>query len=322
MAADYYKQHGVINNKEAVRLRNLALAQGTDVVLFDPVQDEVWARTSLANQNRSSDYFDYFFTGQDVRVHVAEIPENDKKFGHLPIAQIGYNVEQEKQPIYGFWDYTHTAVMRGTRIISGAFSIYTKYPNYMMDVLSVAAANRANKTLIDTYGYPQPLTEDDKLIEQYWGRSLFDPGITAQGGKHIFSSHPPFSLVLNFGLQPMSVPLEGSYEEYKNWYVKQYGDGQNSTFTDMNHRLVNPDPSVYENRIVLDGIELKSMQMAVGPEGQAITETYSFFARDIIVPTIPNEAKLVAPTAGLPSTPSIGGTTLNATGPAKPTDVL
>jgi hypothetical protein len=285
MPADYYRKHRPISNAEASRLRELAVRGGQNIVLVDPVEDEKWAR-QWRDVKRPSDYFEYFFSGQDIRVRVAEIPENDTRFGDIPIAQLQFQVEQEKQPIYGFWDYTYSAVMRGTRLVSGQFAIFTKYPNYMMDLLSQAATNRASGTQIDNYGYTPGLTEDDKQIEQYWGRNLFDAGIQAQAGRHMFSVHPPFSLVIQYGLQPMSVPKEGT-TAYEQWYVDYYESRENEMFTDINHRLLkDSDPSL-ENRLILDGVELRACSRQYMGDGAPLGEVYSFFARDIIVPTPP-----------------------------------
>lgn len=285
MPADYYRQHRVISNTDASRLRELAVRNGRNIALVDPVEDEKWAR-AWRDVKRPSDYFEYFFSGQDIKVRVAEIPENDTRFGDLPIFNLVLQVEQEKQPIYGFWDYTFSAVMRGTRLVSGQIAVFTKYPNFMMELLSQAATNRAAATQADSYGYPTGLTEDDKQIEQYWGRNLFDPGVTAQQGRHIFSVHPPFSLVVQYGLQPMSVPKDTSTSEYEQWYVDYYQSREGDMMTDLNHRLVDSDPT-YENRLIVDNIELKSCMRQFAGDGSPMIEVYQFFARDVIVPSPP-----------------------------------
>ena len=134
--------------------------------------------------------------------------------------------------------------MRGTRLVSGQIAIFTKYPNYMMELLSQAAANRADATQIDNYNYPMGLTEDDKAIEQYWGRNLFDAGIQAQSGRHLHSVHPPFSLVVQYGLQPMSVPSEAN-TAYEQWYVDYYQNRQNE---------MNP---FHKSSLIADGSSLR-----------------------------------------------------------------
>lgn len=308
MPADYYRKHKPISNAEASRLRELAVRGGQNIVLVDPVEDEKWAR-SWRDVKRPSDYFEYFFSGQDIRVRVAEIPENDTRFGDIPIYQLALQVEQEKQPIYGFWDYTYSAVMRGTRLVSGQLAIVTKYPNYMMDLLSQAATNRAAATQIDNYGYPVGLTEDDKLVEQYWGRNLFDAGIAAQAGKHLFSVHPPFSLVVQYGLQPMSVPKDGNTTPYEQWYVDYYQNRQNEMMTDVSHRLVESDPT-FENRLIIDSIELKSCMRQITGDGAPMIEAYQFFARDIVVPAPPKTNSSVgdqAKTQVSPPSPMLSG---------------
>lgn len=282
--SDYFRKNRVVSSVDAARIRSLAVRNGQNVSLVDPVQDETWAYMSV-DKNRPSNYFDYYFTGQDIKVRVAEIPETDTEFGEMPIIQLSLNIEQEKQPIYGYWDYTFSAVMRGTRLVSGAFAIATKYPDYMKDLLAKAAKNRSNNQRIDSYNYPQPLTEDDKNIEQYWGRSIYDPGVYAQLGEHIFSSHPPFSMVVAYNYQTTSLPLDKSASSHwQDYYTTLYNDPKNNLATDENNRITDSDPNAHQNRFVIDNIELKSCQRDFSPDGSVCMETYAFFARDVIVP--------------------------------------
>jgi hypothetical protein len=277
--SDYVRKNRVVSQAEASSLRELAIRQGRDIVLSDPVDDEIWAR-GLRQKSRPSNYFDYYFTGQDIKVRVAEVPETDPQFGDLPLLNFAFNIEQEKQPVYGYWDYTYAAVMRGTRLISGAFSIATKYPDFMKDLLATAASNRANKNLVDALGYSRALTSDDKNIEQWWGTNMMDPGLGA-GGRNLFSSHPPFNFIIIYGVQPVSVP--GDVNGYQQFYNAHYANSDNVILTDENHRLVESDPS-FNNRIIIDAVELKSCQQSYTPDGALCMETYSFFARDAVVP--------------------------------------
>jgi hypothetical protein len=276
--SDYSRKNRVVSQVEASGLRDLAIRQGRDIVLTDPVQDEIWARSSRAGVHPSS-YFDYFFTGQDIQVRFAELPDVD-----LPLMQLGFNIEQEKQPVYGYWDYTYAAVMRGTRLVSGSFEIATTYPDYLKDRIAEAAANRSQKNQVDNQSYHRALTQDDKLIEQYWGNNLLDAGMGASG-QHVFSVHPPFNLIIIYGVQPVSVPDDAT--NYQSFYSNHYNDRENVMMTDDNHRLVESDP-LYQNRIIIDAVEIKSCHQAYTTDGAQCSEIYSFFARDAIVPPLPS----------------------------------
>lgn len=278
-ASDYFKQLTTVTPQEAAASRLRSAATGQNIVMSDPVVDQTWARWSIASK-RPSNYFDYFFAGEDIRVRVAEIPEGDKDFGDLPIIQLGFNIEQEKTPIYGFWSYTYDGMMRGTRIVTGGFSIATKYPNYMTEVLAKAAFNRANKTLIDHY--PRNVTNDDANIDQYWGKHT-DPVINSVGGQHMFSVHPPFSLIVIYNVETTAIPTGSEFTQY---YVDYYDETQNALMTDHNQRIVESSPD-FENRIIVDAVELKGCERNFIPNGQLCVETYSFIARDVLVPPKP-----------------------------------
>jgi hypothetical protein len=298
MASDYVGG-GVVSRKEAYELRQHALRRGGNISLIDPVTDTVWARyASDGTTKRPSNYFDYYFTGQDIKVRIAEIPESDKEFGFLPIAALAANIEQEKQPIFGFWSYVFDAVMRGTRMVSGAFSLVTTYPDYMTECLAAAAKYRSTREQIDNYNYPQALTEDDKNIEHYWGRNLYDPGITANSRRHIHSVHPPFSLIIIYNLETTAMPLSPGAPPYQQYYVSEYEDSSNAVMTDHNQRISEIDPFAHQNRLVIDNVEIRGCQREFTPDGAVCTETYTFFARDIVVPAKPGTGtpKLVAGT--------------------------
>jgi hypothetical protein len=278
--SDYSRKNRVISQVEASGLRDLAIRQGRDIVLSDPVEDEIWARSSRSGV-RPSNYFDYFFTGQDIQVRFAELPDVD-----LPMIQFAFSIEQEKQPVYGYWDYTYAAVMRGTRLVSGAFTIATLYPDYLKELIAAAAENRSQKNQMDNQSYHRALTQDDKLIEQYWGNNLLDAGMGASG-QHVFSVHPPFNFIVVYGVQPVSVPDDAT--NYQSFYSNHYNDRDNVMLTDDNHRLVESDP-LYQNRIIIDAVEIKACQRSYDPDGALCAETYSFFARDAVVPPLPEQA--------------------------------
>lgn len=282
---DFLRGAPIIDTKQALALRSKAVLRGPDdrIGLIDPVNDETWARMST-DSAKPSNYFDYYFSGQDIKVRIAEISASDPDFGDMPIVQLSFNIEQEKQPIYGFWSYVYDAVMRGTRLVSGAFSIATRYPNYMKEALGKAAKNRSELTNQDLYNYPQALTEDDKNIETYWGRNIYDPGIVAQYGSHIFSVHPPFSMIVTFNMQTTSIPLNMAAQQWQNYYMDHYQDPEKVTVADDNHRYAEFDPTTHSSRIVIDTIELKSLQQEFSPDGSVCLETYTFFARDLVVP--------------------------------------
>lgn len=253
-------------------------------VSFSPVNDDIdskWAgftpRSGMSNNIIDGAYFDYYFSGQDVRVYV-DGTFDEPEFQVLPFNEFGYNVSQQKMPLYGFWSYTYDAVLRGVRLIEGKFILFPKSPDYMRRLLEKAADTRATQAA--SYQYYRGLTEDDTLIDKYWGKNL-DPGVQS-AGKNIFSAHPPFSFIIAYGVQSTSI---AQYDTLKNIDDRvQYYNQNNILMSDTNDRLVDSDPSGSKNRVILDACEITNMSTGYGSNGAPVMETYSFFARDIIIP--------------------------------------
>ena len=97
---------------------------------FDPLHeklDMLWGGGSSSDP-RFTNYYDYYFSGEDIKVYIDGLfsPEYE-----LDIAMFGFNVTQQKQPLYGFWSYNYDTVMQGTRIINGEITVFTRYPRRM-----------------------------------------------------------------------------------------------------------------------------------------------------------------------------------------------
>ena len=54
------------------------------------------------------------------------------------LATIDWSVNQNALPIFGYNSYTYDEVARGSRIISGSFTINFTSPNYLFDILKTA----------------------------------------------------------------------------------------------------------------------------------------------------------------------------------------
>jgi len=273
----YQSSNRFVTEREAMATRTIAARRRGDLSIIDPVLDARWARLH-SDSKAPKQYYDYFYAGEDMKVYVAEIEDQDPEFGDLPIHNLAFNVQQEKQPLYGFWSYTYDGVMRGTRIVSGSFTLITKHPNYMKNLLTKAANNRSanHGRLQDDYPAPGAWRRDDENIDRYWGKHL-DASAVAQSGSE-WSVHPPFSLVVVHGVQDTSVELKDHNSRYD-----VYGNDQ-ALMSDHNQRLVESFDPNDPSRIILDGCELVSVSRAY-QTNMMVTEQYQFFARDIFVPT-------------------------------------
>ncbi len=240
---------------------------------LDPELDFTWANYHAERDPLT--YFDYYYTGQDVKISVegaANWSASDP--GVSPFIEISYSTQQEKTPVYGAHSYVHDAVMRGTRLTTGMFRIATTYPNKMRDILTEAAKTRAdNRGLSPIRG----LDMDESNIEQYWGRHLGD---NSNQDRNIFSIHPPFNLVIEYGMQSISIAKDPAGRVQQ--VVGRYTDGDSAMFTDVNERLVHSSYNSGYNMVTLNNVELTSKQVEISPEGVVCSEVYSFFARDVI----------------------------------------
>jgi hypothetical protein len=256
---------------------------------FDPLNADIdlrWAGLT-DDTEKFNTYYDYYFTGEDIKVYIDGLfdPKHE-----LDIANFAYMIRQEKQPVFGFWSYNYDVMMLGTRIISGEFSVYSRYPGRMTDLLSEAAKQRvAYYNGSETARIQSNLlsnsesVDDEKNIEKYWANSQLDR-ISYDGSneeaKNIFSAHPPFNFIIKYGTQ------EGALTTV----ARNKGTGSEDNFdtldrlmaTDYNERLVKKGTG-NKMDIVLQSVQILSMATSYQPGGQPLVETYQFLARDMYI---------------------------------------
>jgi hypothetical protein len=263
--------------------------------IYNPLSENIdtqWAGRAMDGDLRFNNYYDYYFSGEDIKVYI------DGLFGpndELDIASFAYSVKQEKQPLYGFWSYNYDAVMLGTRLITGEFTIFTRYPRRMTELLERAAKARQTEkdarkpeNSIVSRMTPQMGSNDDRInLAKYWAntqldRVTIDPGITENFNgqsptSHIFSAHPPFNFIVLYGveetaLSPLSAPKDETYS-IEN-------DMDRMIYSDVNQRSIKLGNDVSPMKIVLQQIDLLSMATSYSPGGQPVAESYQFMARD------------------------------------------
>lgn len=233
-----------------------------------------WGK-AFENYNYSfyNPYFDYFYTGQDVNVQI-EATENI-----LPIYSFGYNIQQQKTPLYGFWSYTYDAMLRGTRIVTGAFSLVSTEPFLLTKTIAEASVQRA-KLSVQTGGSPlnaiRGLDEDESRIDRYWRRN-FDSNLD-MGDQNLFSVHPPFNIIITYGLQETS--LVSNDPNARVAELQANGYGQDAIMTDFNERLIKNPSNQLDRQVLLENVEIISKNVEYNVDGDPLLETYTFMARD------------------------------------------
>lgn len=274
-----------VDYESAIRTRSSAIERRAPVGIIDPAVDNDWARAHM-DSRAPNPYLDYYYAAEDMRVYVAETG-SDPEFSDLPMHELGFSVTQEKAPVYGAFSYTYDAVMRGTRLVNGTFTLVTKYPNYMKRLLTKAADNRRENMdrLQDPYPRPQSWQEDDANIRKYWTRHL-DPSAIAQG-KTEWSIHPPFTLVVQYGIQDTSVvysPEMATNPTRRNRRLGVYeSSGDTTLMRDHNQRLIESENDEHADTFVLDAVELMGVNRIFSPNSPVVMEQYEFMARDIII---------------------------------------
>ncbi len=256
-----------------------------------------WASAFEAiDSNLNNPYFDYFYTGQDVEVMIEGLTDPQD---HLCLYAFGYSIQQQKQPVYGFWSYTYDGMLRGTRIITGAFSMIVKEPHGLTKKIAKASQIRANSAgneksnLNRIYG----IDEDEANIDRYWRRH-YDSNLEVNQ-QHLFSIHPPFNFIIRYGLQTTSVGTQSPTVRAEQ--LRQYFKDEPFIHSDYNERLVPVKSKELEHRILLENVELTSKSLEYNSEGDPILETYTFMARDERI-VIPKDYSQSAATAGTVST--------------------
>lgn len=261
---------------------------------FDPLDnniDRIWAGNASDTSSRFNNYYDYYFSGEDVKIFIDGLfdPQDE-----LDIASFAFSVRQEKQPLYGFWSYNHDAVMFGTRIISGEMAVFTRHPRRMTELLEAAAKNRAlaaknrqkdqvpsEYSSIISKLTPEGFTaEDEKNVQKYWAYSQLDrvtsdPGIS---DKNIFSAHPPFNFVILYNVEETALtPFMAAGKEEVN--ISDNLDRM--IYSDVNQRTVRVDNMASPMKTIIQQVNLMNMTTSFASGGQALVEVYQFIARDL-----------------------------------------
>lgn len=262
---------------------------------FDPLNAELdlyWAGSSKAD-SRFSNYYDYFFSGEDVKVYIDGLfDEKDE----IDIAGFGFMIKQEKQAVYGFWSYNFDAIMNGTRIITGQFSVYSRYPRRMTELLEKAAQVRVQTMsgkkdgtgVVSVMRSQNESRKDEENIQKYWANSQLDrittdPAITtgsSNNGHNIFSAHPPFNFIIMYGVDDTSLsPVAGSSNK-STASMEQRDNLDRLISTDINERKIKLSGANNAMKIVLQNVHLMQMSTEYQSGGAPLIENYAFVARD------------------------------------------
>lgn len=264
---------------------------------FDPLNQEIDLQWGGARTDEDfNSYYDYFFSGEDVKIFIDGLFDPSDE---MDIAALTYVVKQEKQPLYGFWSYNYDAMMYGTRLITGEFSLYSRYPRRMTQLLEKAAKVRSESSsanpsasVISRLNSNIESQNDEININKYWTSSQLDRISTSFGagksnyqsfeneGHNIFSAHPPFNLIIYYGVEEAGISTNPTVA-YKNGAdINKQLNSDRILATDYNERKSLLENNSTPMKIVLQNVQLVSMSTSYQSGGQPLVENYQFIARD------------------------------------------
>lgn len=260
---------------------------------FDPLSpdiDLVWAGGRSSDSSRFSNYYDYFFSGEDVKIYIDGLFDAADE---LDIADFTFSIRQEKSPVFGYWSYNFDAVMLGTRMIAGVINIYSRYPSRMTELLEKAAQKRVNSastkssssSVISVMKSQSESLVDEQNIERFWGYSQLDrittdPIAKSANGHNIFSAHPPFNFIIHYGIQDSSLSPVTTTKNDSSGTYQQMDNLDRILATDINQRSIKLNDQTTPMKIVLQNVHLTSMNASYPTGGAPLIESYQFIARD------------------------------------------
>ena len=281
-----------------------------------PYSNSTWANPpGVKSQLGKAAYSNNFFSGNNVFVFL--FPYYKKMYIPIPVVALSYGMTQEKVPIYGAWSYTFDAIARGNRIVKGEMALVFTYPNMLGELIgegqtSIYPTETDPKTK-DKYQNQMPTSLTDAeaakatLRKDIWGvgndqyltspykagnkngtiKSAFPFGQAAPAGKPEadYAGHPPFDIVICYGDNPDVQNINNDSFDFDTWALSAQ-DAIKMTSGDYNEQ-VNPSWGV-SKRIHLKNVELLSSGTQIDITGQPLQETYSFIARDAVVPISSN----------------------------------
>lgn len=225
--------------------------------------------TRVEYQLFSEDYF----SNADMHIFFGDIWVDE-------IVSLNFVLQEEILPIYGYHSYTFNTVARGRRLITGQFTINFKSTGYLQQIVENAlpierAVQQAREEgaikpgdfkkykledILKLYGkdsFDQIADEYEKVI---WGLEEDSKNLLSYRGQPYFKkSSYGFDIKINYG------PVSEVYSPSTSTFT--------TSFKEKPHMTVE----------TINGVQLSGMSKGAGidSDGQPITETYTFIARDL-----------------------------------------
>lgn len=224
----------------------------------------------------STDYRHYsanYYSGSDIRIYFGDIWVDE-------VTNIDFTLQEQVAPIFGYASFTWDRVARGSRYVSGTFSINFKETAYLQTIMNSLRSdlekdsetgyfskaewdkNMDIETLVSQNKSDFHSIADD-LETSFWGEGKQSSRVQKQKETTFF--YPSLYSDTVSGLDQFKLAQDGFN------IVIAYGN------PNMSGRTVDSHESVQ----VVVGVQLTGVSQQIGQNGQPIQETYQFIAKDI-----------------------------------------
>lgn len=235
-------------------------------------------------------YYDWAITGSNCVVYLArpydaETAHVTRQLNSVPVLAVGYNIQQQKAPVYGYADRKPRKILSGQSIVSGQLIVAHREVGYLKKVL-MEAGN-------DIYGSKDKLDLKEKYRIQYWNTRNWDDvekdpqrkSFKTEDQYNLFYDHPNFDITIVYGVGDYvksvynngKLDLKEVVDLQQVWYNQQ-----SQEYTDVNPLYMPKDHNIGKQRETISSVQLTGMQKSVAADGEIIVESYSFLAIDVL----------------------------------------
>lgn len=242
------------------------------------------------NQNKAAVQTEYF-SGANAKVYFGDVWVDQ-------LATLQYQVQETATPIYGFNSYLYDKVARGTRMITGTFTLNFTEVGYLQSILDRLSSNMgtrnnnllfdevANRVEVDTQQNTSSRNIENLLSttgttydsyinqmkESYWGRggtraSSQRTGMSREYNTHYYADKPGGERNL---LKDHGFNILIDYSPSAN--ARDFQDCLNDA---------NKKGSVYQTLKSIMGVQIVGESQELSPDGNVLMVHYNFIARDV-----------------------------------------
>ena len=210
-----------------------------------------------------------YFSGSDISIYFGDIWIDE-------VVTLETTLVEAVQPVFGFMSYVYDAVMRGSRQVSGSFTIPFRETNFLRRVLDTELYRREQQQLSPVAREHLALRTPGRDTVRETEADRFIESIATAGVDEIRR------LSREYEERAWQADRRASAQRNSPWFQPSDPDG----FTIV---IVAGDPLLAEDEQTLaphavskiTGVQIMSQSRMLDPSGEPILEQYTFIAKDI-----------------------------------------